>query len=93
VERENSVKYGVSSIKDISIIIDHFNKYPLISKKKERTLSFSNKLLVSKKDHLTTEGFNKTLSIKAALNTGLNDGLKEVFGEVKPAAKSLKINQ
>jgi hypothetical protein len=46
VERENSVKYGVSSIKDISIIIDHFNKYPLISKKKERTLSFSNKLLI-----------------------------------------------
>ena len=30
---ENAVQYRVESLKDLTIIINHFNKYPLITKK------------------------------------------------------------
>jgi hypothetical protein len=32
-EREDSVKYQVYSIEDLAVIVDHFDKYPLISQK------------------------------------------------------------
>lgn len=32
-EREDSVKYEVYSIEDLAVLIDHFDKYPLISQK------------------------------------------------------------
>jgi len=30
---ENAVQYRVESLKDLAIIINHYNKYPLITKK------------------------------------------------------------
>lgn len=33
-DRENSIRYCVSSIKDIAVIVEHFYKYPLITKKR-----------------------------------------------------------
>jgi len=39
--------------------------------------------LVQEKKHLTTEGLNEILSIKAAMNLGLSDKLKNEFLTVK----------
>jgi hypothetical protein len=75
-----SVKYRVSSIKDILIIIDHFEKHPLITQKRADFLLFKRAFeIIQRKEHLTPEGFREILSIKAAINLGLSDSLKETF--------------
>jgi hypothetical protein len=40
--------------------------------------------LLVNKAHLTTEGLNKVISIKYALNKGLAESLKISFKDVKP---------
>ena len=45
-EGKNVVQYRVASLRDlINIVIPHFDKYPLITKKKRRIFFYSNKLL------------------------------------------------
>jgi hypothetical protein len=64
-----SVKYYVLSIKDISVIISHFDKYPLISQKQADFELFKQAfLIISKKEHLTEEGLRKIVALKASLN-------------------------
>lgn len=43
-------------------------------------MNFSTKLfhLVSNKNHLSEEGFQKIVAIKASMNTGLSIALKEI---------------
>jgi hypothetical protein len=38
--------------------------------------------LIERGEHLTTEGLNKLVSIKASMNRGLSDKLKESFSGV-----------
>jgi hypothetical protein len=46
-KRDNHVVYTVNSIKDLTnVIIPHFDKYQLITKKKEPIMNFLNKLLI-----------------------------------------------
>lgn len=83
-----SVKYRVSSIKDILIIIDHFEKYPLITQKRADFLLFKRAFeIIQRKEHLTSEGFRKILSIKASLNLGLSETLKQTFPEIVPVSR------
>lgn len=91
-----SVKYRVSSQKDISVIIDHFDKYPLITQKQADYLLFKRAFeLISRKEHLTPEGFRQILSIKAAINLGISDSLTEVFPDIvsveRPKVEDQKI--
>lgn len=81
IDRENSIRYCVSSIKDIAVIIDHFDKYPLITKKRADYELFKQAFyLVSNKKHLSQEGFRQIVAIKASMNTGLSRtaALKEI---------------
>lgn len=86
-EREDnkSVEYSVDSIKDLTqIIIPHFEKYPLLTKKKEDYHLF--KLvaeLINAKEHLKTEGLLKIVGIKGSLNRGLSKSLQAAFPDVK----------
>lgn len=76
----NSIRYSVFSEKNIQIIIKHFDKYPLISKKRaDYELWKQAFYIMLKKEHLTHEGLTKIVSIKAVLNKGLSDKLKEAF--------------
>jgi hypothetical protein len=85
---KSSSKYRVSSIKDISKIIDHFDKYPLLTQKRANYLLFKRAFkLVQRKEHLTPEGFRELLSIKAAINLGFSDTLKEAFPDIIPVEK------
>jgi len=43
--------------------------------------------LVQRKEHLTPEGFRELLSIKAAINLGFSDTLKEAFPDIIPVEK------
>lgn len=81
----DSIQYRVSSLKDIKIIIAHFNNYPLVTKKCIDYLLFKQAFsLMEKKEHLTNEGLLKLISIKSVLNKGLSERFKESFPSLIP---------
>lgn len=81
-----SASYIVKKLKDIvNVIIPHFKNYPLQSGKCiDLQLWLMCIDLLVNKAHLTTEGLNKVISIKYALNKGLPESLKISFKDVKP---------
>jgi hypothetical protein len=85
---DNASVYRVSSLKNLRIIIDHFDKYPLLTKKYADYLLFKQSVhLIENKAHLTMEGLLKLVSIKASLNWGLSDKFKESFPSIVPIAR------
>lgn len=82
---QNAVQFQVSSVKDLKILISHFDKYPLITKKLGDYLLFKQAFnLISCKEHLTTDGLNKLVAIKSSMNKGLSTELQQAFSQVKP---------
>jgi len=78
--RLDSVELQVSSFKDMSTIIDFFDKYPLITQKWGDYLLFKKAYeLILNKEHLTIEGLKKLVATKALINRGLPDQLKQAF--------------
>jgi hypothetical protein len=43
--------------------------------------------MMKQKEHLTQEGLEKIVSIKASVNLGLPDSLKAVFPNIKPVSR------
>lgn len=85
---DNASVYRVSSLKNLRIIINHFDKYPLLTQKFADYLLFKQSVhLIESKSHLTMEGLLKLVSIKASLNWGLSDKFKEFFPNVIPTAR------
>lgn len=86
---QDSIQYKVQSIKELGVIIDHFEKYPLISKKQADYMLFKMAVeLITRKEHLTIEGLKKIIAIKASMNKGLSDELKAVFSpDLKPVER------
>ena len=80
------VSYSVTKNKDLlGVIIPHFDKYPLISKKKADFLLFKAAvLLCSKKEHLNKEGLRKIVALRASMNKGLTEVLKKEFTDIIP---------
>lgn len=75
-----SIQYRVTSIKDLKVIISHFDKYPLMTNKWADFELFKQAVeLIERGEHLTTEGLKKLVSIKASMNRGLSDKLKTKF--------------
>ena len=90
----DSVKYKVASIKCLNLIIEHFDKYPLITQKQADYLLFKQALeLVNCKKHLTPEGLNQIVSKRAAMNNGLTEKLKKHFPNVLPETRPLVQNR
>ena len=76
--------YYIQSIKDLSVILNHFDHYPLISKKQGDYLLFKHAVnLIKEKAHLNMEGLQKLVAIRASLNWGLPSGLLTAFPNVK----------
>lgn len=98
---ENSLQYRVSSLKDLKVIIEHFDKYPLITQKKADYLLFKEVVnLLKQKEHLkldphigdvslASSGLQKIVNIKASLNLGLSENLKNYFPETKLVDRSV----
>jgi len=58
--------YQVQSIKDLPAIINHFDKYPLITQKRGDFELFKQAVkLIQVKEHLTEQGLHKILAIKS----------------------------
>ena len=76
----DGVQFRVSSIKDLQIIVDHFNNFALITDKWSNFQLFKAAFeLVKCKKHLTLEGLTDIVSIKAAMNLGLSEELQRAF--------------
>ena len=81
-------RYYVQSIKDIAIIINHFDKYPLKTQKRaDFELLKQVFKLIQTKEHLIEQGFYKILAIKASNNKGLSSELKAVFPDIIPVKR------
>lgn len=84
--KKKSVIYSVQSVKDINnVIIPHFLKYPLLTQKIINFRLFC--LIINKinnKEHLNIKGVKKIISIRASLNKGLSNELKEHFPDSIP---------
>nr|QBM09701.1 hypothetical protein [Dactylella sp.] len=70
----------------VNVIIPHFDAYPLITQKKADYLLFRKALLdfIQPKKHLTLSGLEELIAIRASINLGLNNNLKESFPLVTP---------
>ena len=94
-QRDNQVIYTVRSLNDLTdLIIPHFDKYPLLTKKRADFLLFKSVLeLINQKEHLTMEGLAKILSIRASMNNGLTQILMESFPNITPVPRPVVSDQ
>lgn len=75
-----TICYLVSSIKDLQVIKDHFDCYPLITQKRADYELWKRIVEIMKvKRHLTLEGVQEIMAIKASMNNGLSNELKTAF--------------
>lgn len=66
---KDSIDLRISSMKDLRVIIDHLDKYPLITQKLADYILLKKAIeIIDQKEHLSKEGIQKLLSIKASLN-------------------------
>jgi hypothetical protein len=85
---KDSIQYRVTSHKDLAVIIDHFDKFPLITKKHADFLLFKEIAnIVSRKEHLTMDGLQKIINIRSSMNLGLSDKLKAAFPQTSPVLR------
>jgi len=85
---DNMMHYKVSSIKDLTrVIIPHFDKYPLVTQKRADFEILKHAIDIINKGPLTPEDFQKIVNLKASLNRGLSDELKEFFPDTIPVRR------
>nr|YP_009517168.1 LAGLIDADG homing endonuclease [Blastosporella zonata]YP_009517205.1 LAGLIDADG homing endonuclease [Blastosporella zonata]AYE93092.1 LAGLIDADG homing endonuclease [Blastosporella zonata]AYE93093.1 LAGLIDADG homing endonuclease [Blastosporella zonata] len=85
---EKAVTYAVDSIKEIPVIINHFDKYPLLTNKLSDYLVFKQCFEIIKQgNHLTEIGLLEIVSLKSNLNLGLPVKVKEAFPNVPEVNK------
>lgn len=86
---DDTLKLKISNLDElINNVIPHFKKYPLFTQKiVDFQLMCKVVEIVQEKRHLTIEGLNDILSIKAAMNLGLSDKLKDEFLNIKPLTR------
>ena len=76
--------------RDLAILLDHLNNYPLITKKQADFKLFKEALdLMSRQEHLTPEGLLKIVNIKASMNKGLSEELQDTFPNVVPVLRPI----
>jgi len=74
------VFYRVENFKELQVIVDHFDSYPLVTVKKMDYNLFKECFnIIKDKKHLTNEGLLKIVQIKSSLNRGLSENLKKQF--------------
>lgn len=87
-QKTKSFLFIVSSSKDLSLIIDHLNLFPLITQKRADYELWKQAFeLIERGENLTFEGLSKIISIKASMNRGLSEKLKEFFPNIIPAIR------
>jgi len=81
----NCVQYVVESFKELQEIVNHFDKYPLVTAKVSDFLLFKQCFeMIKNREHLTEEGLLKIVTLKSSLNWGISDKLIKAFPFVIP---------
>jgi hypothetical protein len=82
--------YSVQSIKDLTnVIIPHFTKYSLLSQQQADFLLFKQIIeLLNAKAHLTAEGLQEIINLRASINKGLSEVLARAFPNTVPVPRS-----
>jgi hypothetical protein len=86
----NSVNYQIRDINSIkTILIPHFDKYPLITQKQSDYILFKEIVkLLENGEHLNPEGLNKILNFKASLNNGISDSVLAHFPVIQKVPRA-----
>jgi hypothetical protein len=80
IHGKDSLQFRVDSPKELQVIINHFENYPLVTAKWADYILFKKALdIILLKEHLSKSGLLKLVGIKASLNLGLSSSLKEAF--------------
>ena len=77
----STASFRVTSLREMTgVIIPHFDKYPLITQKRADYLLYKQAImLIAEKKHLTEEGLQELVNIRASVNFGLSEELNNVF--------------
>jgi hypothetical protein len=88
-EPQSEISFRVNSLQDLTnIVIPHFLNYPLLAQKAADFYLFKQVTeLMINKAHLTTEGLQEIINIKASMNLGLSDELKSNFINTVPVQR------
>ena len=87
---KDAYQYRVYSMKDLAVIIAHFDKYSLITQKQADYELFKQVFdFISRKEHLTLSGLQKLVAVRASMNKGLSDELKAAFPNITPVQRPL----
>lgn len=83
----NRCVYRVTKNEELlTVILPHFSRYPLISKKGEDYLLWSKVVNMKQtKEHLTFEGFSTILTYYAAINNGVSPKVTKYYPNIKVA--------
>lgn len=89
----SSLAYRVFSIDQLEIIIEHFDKYPLQTKKRADFELFKSVVaMVKQGKHKSIEGLQEIVNYRASLNNGLTSLLKESFPNSVPVPRLIEID-
>ena len=90
----DSIQYLVQTVKELQVIKEHFSKCPLQTQKQADFELWIKVLdLIQNKEHLTKQGLQKIIMIRATINKGLTDQLKTAFPNIIPIERPCVINQ
>ena len=95
-EKTKSFMFWVNSLEELKIIIDHFEKYPLMTRKRaDYELWKQVFYLMLRGEHRTLEGIQKIVAIRASMNQGIKRSPKLLlaFPDVVPVPKPKVKNQ
>lgn len=88
--KRERVNYSIDSNEDLNKLTIYLDKYPLLTQKAADFMLFKQAIkLVNNKAHLTVEGLNQIVNIKASMNLGLSDMLKSEFYGYSPVERPL----
>jgi hypothetical protein len=80
IKEWSKVAYRVESIKELEVIINHFDKYPLVTTKWSNFIIFKQCFeMIKNGEHLTEDGLLKIIGLKSNLNLGLPDNIIKAF--------------
>lgn len=80
--------YRVVSINRLRAVVDHFDKYPLITQKRADYELFKSAIEVLSTEDITTERVQKLVNLRASINRGLSHSLKTAFPNTIPVLRS-----
>jgi hypothetical protein len=86
--------YIVSSNKELLILVNHLNNYPLLTQKGGDFLLFKQVVeLIDNKAHLNIEGLHQVVNLKASINLGLSEQLRSEFKNFSPVERPIIIRE